>query len=299
MPLPVILMYHSVDDRHGRSDAWGLSVSPENFANQIEALVSERTVVPLEDLARCVRTGRVPRGLAAITFDDGYANNAAVAKPILERYNAPATLFYMTAAAETPGFWWDRLECIITTASSMPTTLRIPLPRRTLEISLGSIDRHQALAQIWQCLRELTSERRERAIAHLAETLAVDPADPALRPLTADEIAALEGDIFSIGAHTVNHPSLPRLAPDELAQEITGSKVFCERLLNRQITAFSYPFGDYDERVREAVEEAGLTLGCTTMFRSVRPEDDCLALSRIGVGNWTGDELLRQLRCCA
>jgi len=282
------------------SDAWGLSVSPENFADQIEALVSERTVVPLEDLARCVRTGRVPRGLAAIHP----STMATRITPQSQNRSWNATtrrqqLFYMTAAAETPGFWWDRLECIITTASSMPTTLRIPLPGRTWRLRWDCSDRRQALAQIWQCLRELTSERRESAIAHLAQTLAVDPADPSLRPLTADEIAVLEGDIFSIGAHTVNHPSLPRLAAAELAQEITGSKVFCERLLNRQITAFSYPFGDYDERVREAVEEAGLTLACTTLFRSVRPEDDCFALSRIGVGNWTGDELLHQLRSCA
>jgi peptidoglycan/xylan/chitin deacetylase (PgdA/CDA1 family) len=292
-------MYHSVDDRHGRSDAWGLSVSPDNFAGQIEALVSERTVVPLEDLARCVRAGRVPRGLAAITFDDGYANNATAAKPILERYNAPATLFYMTAAAETSGFWWDRLERIVTTASSIPTTLRIPFPERTMEIALDSIDRHQALVQIWQRIRELTTEGRERAIAHLSETLAVEAVDPALRPLRPDEIAGLDGDIFSIGAHTVTHPSLPRLAAAELAQEIAASKAFCERLLNRRVTAFAYPFGDHDERVQEAVAAAGLTLACTTAFRSVRLEDDCLALPRIGAGNWTGDELLRQLRCCA
>jgi hypothetical protein len=61
MPLPVNLMYHSVDDRNGRSDTWNLSVSPDNFTHQVEALVSERTVVPLEELARCVRAGRVPR----------------------------------------------------------------------------------------------------------------------------------------------------------------------------------------------------------------------------------------------
>src|SRR5262245_34238352 len=81
MSPPVILMYHSVDDRRGRSDLWGLSVSPQNFASQIEALTSERTVVPLEELARSVRAGRLPRGVAAITFDDGYANNATYAKP--------------------------------------------------------------------------------------------------------------------------------------------------------------------------------------------------------------------------
>jgi peptidoglycan/xylan/chitin deacetylase (PgdA/CDA1 family) len=296
MPLPVILMYHSVDDRCGRSDMWGLSVAPANFASQIEALVSERTIVPLEDLARCVRAGRVPRGLAAITFDDGYANNATTAKPILERHSAPATLFYVTAAAKTPGFWWDRLERIVTQAPSLPGMLSIQLVKRTMEIPVEGVDRTEALLRIWSRVRELDTDDRECAIASMADMLAVEPHDLALRPLTIDEVEQLHGETFSIGVHTHTHPSLPQLGPVELAREIADSQAICEHLLQRKVPAFAYPFGDYDERVRAAVAQAGLTIACTTVDRSVRPDDDCLALPRVAVGNWSGDQLIRRLR---
>jgi peptidoglycan/xylan/chitin deacetylase (PgdA/CDA1 family) len=294
MPLPVVLLYHSVDDRNGRSDTWNLSVSPGNFADQVEVLVSERTVVPLEELARCVRAGCVPRRYAAITFDDGYANNFIIAKPVLERYNAPATLFLMTAAANSSGFWWDRLERIIMEADFLPPVLCISLLDRTLEITVEGSDRRQTFVAIWSHLRELDADDRDSAIASLASALAVQPpADPALRPLTTDEVQRLKHSILSIGAHTHSHPSLPRLGPTELMREIADSKAICESLLDRQVTAFAYPFGDYDDRVRAAVAEAGLTVACATGHRSVQADDDCLALPRIGVGNWPSDQFIR------
>jgi peptidoglycan/xylan/chitin deacetylase (PgdA/CDA1 family) len=288
-------MYHSVDDRSGRSDTWNLSVSPDNFAGQVEALVSERTVVPLEELARCVRAGRIPRKYASITFDDGYANNLIIAKPILERYNAPATLFLMTAATNTSGFWWDRLERIVMDADFVPPMLYISLLDRTLEVRAESGDRRQVFIAIWSRLRELDVGDRDTAIAYLAGVLAGQPPDPALRPLTTDEVQRLKHGVFSIGAHTHSHPSLPRLGPTELMREIADSKAICESLLNRQITTFAYPFGDYDDRVRAAVAETGLTVACTTAHRSVQPDDDCLALPRMGVSNWTSDQFIRAL----
>lgn len=294
MSLPVILMYHSVDNRN-RSDTWNLSVSPQNFAAQIEALVVERTVVPLEELARCVRAARVPPKYAAITFDDGYANNIAIAKPVLERHNAPATLFLMTAAVDSLGFWWDRLERIIMEADFLPAMFFIPLPDRTLEITAESVDRTQILLTIWSRLRGLDPARRDSAIAYMAKMLAVHPEDPALRPLTTREVQELDGSIISVGAHTHNHPSLPYLGSIELKREIADSKTICERLLDRKMTAFSYPFGDHDDRVQAAVAETGLTLACTTERRSVQSREDCLSLPRVGVGNWTSDQFIHCL----
>jgi peptidoglycan/xylan/chitin deacetylase (PgdA/CDA1 family) len=295
MSLPVILMYHSVDKRNGRSDTWNLSVSPDTFAGQIEALVAERTVVPLEELARCVRAHRVPRGYAAIAFDDGYANNLTIAKPILEHYNAPATLFLMTAAPDGVGFWWDRLERIVMEAEFLPAMFCIPLPDRILEITAEGVDRTQILLAIWTSLREFNPDHRDKAIAYMADLLAVQPADPALRPLTTEEVQQLDHGILSVGAHTHTHPRLPRLGPAELIREIAASKAICEGLLDRKVTAFAYPFGDYDDRVRAAVAETGLTIACTTVPRSVQSDDDCLALPRIAVGNWTSDEFIRAL----
>jgi peptidoglycan/xylan/chitin deacetylase (PgdA/CDA1 family) len=295
MPAPVILMYHSVDDRRGRSDAWALSVSPDNFASQVEALVSQRTVVPLEDLARCVRAGRIPRGLVAITFDDGYANNATAAKPVLERYGAPATLFYMTAAADTASFWWDRLERLIMEARSLPAVVSIPVVAPTVSVAVEGVDRATALSRVWSRLRDLGPADRERAMAHLADSLALPSLDPAPAPLTIEEVARLDGGVFSIGAHTHSHPSLPSLQPPDIAREIVDSKAICERYLARPVTAFAYPFGDHDDRVVAAVADAGLTVACTTSARAIRPDDHCLTLPRVGVGNWSGEELMRHL----
>jgi peptidoglycan/xylan/chitin deacetylase (PgdA/CDA1 family)/SAM-dependent methyltransferase len=295
MSLPVILMYHSVDNRSRGYDTWGLSVSPDNFAAQIEALVAERTVVPLEELARCVRAGSVPGRYAAITFDDGYANNITIAKPILKRYNAPATLFLMTAAVDSLGFWWDRLERIVMEADFIPAMFCIPLQDRPLEITAEGVDRTQILREIWSRLRLLDTAHRDRAIAYIADMLAVQPEDLALRPLTSDELRNFNDGLLSVGAHTHNHPSLPQLGPIELMREIADSTGICERLLNRRITAFAYPFGDYDDRVRATVAETGLTIACTTVPRSVQSGDDCLALPRVAVFNWTSEEFIRYL----
>jgi peptidoglycan/xylan/chitin deacetylase (PgdA/CDA1 family) len=290
-------MYHSVDDRGGRFDTWGLSVAPQNFSSQIEALTSERTVVPLEDLAHCVCIGRVPRGLVSITFDDGYANNATIALPVLERYSAPATLFYMTAAGDTPSFWWDRLERIVTEAQALPAHISIPLAERQVEIDTEGVDRREAHIRIWSRLRVVEPEERERALVLLGDLLGAVPLhDPALRPLTIDDVACLDGGIFSIGGHTHTHPSLPSLGKANLAREIAGSKALCDRRLSRQIAGFAYPFGDFSDDVKEAVADAGFKFACTTAARAVRPDDDALALPRIAVGDWSGDELMRQLR---
>ena len=54
----------------------------------------------------------------AITFDDGYADNAKLAGPILEGLGMPAT-FFITAGVVGSGreFWWDRLANLLLSSS--------------------------------------------------------------------------------------------------------------------------------------------------------------------------------------
>jgi len=95
---PVILMYHWV--ARLAHDPWHLAVSPDRFAEQIEALVQFRHVVPLPWLVAQLAQGRVPRNAAVVTFDDGYADVLGAARPVLERHSCPATVFLMTGAIE-------------------------------------------------------------------------------------------------------------------------------------------------------------------------------------------------------
>ena len=45
-----------------------------------------------------------------MTFDDGYRDNVHVAKPLLERFEIPATVFVVSAYVDSDrDFWWDEL----------------------------------------------------------------------------------------------------------------------------------------------------------------------------------------------
>ena len=73
--------------------------------------------------------------------------------------------------------------------------------------------------------------------------------------LTWDEVAALKGLGFSIGAHTVSHPILARVTPEAARREIHGSKLAIERALAAPVRTFAYPnggVGDYATAVKLA-----------------------------------------------
>ena len=87
-PAPVrsaILTYHSLDESGSV-----ISMPPALFRAQMECLAeSPSKVVPLAEI--CDRPGAV-----AITFDDGFANFAEYAAPVLERLSLPATVFVVS-----------------------------------------------------------------------------------------------------------------------------------------------------------------------------------------------------------
>lgn len=99
-----ILCYHSVDP------AWEspLAVRPEEFEAHCDWLTRHRTVVPLADAAtRLDRSGRLPSGLAVITFDDGFTGVLDHALPVLRRHGLPATVFLVAQTLTDEGLAAD------------------------------------------------------------------------------------------------------------------------------------------------------------------------------------------------
>ncbi len=73
------------------------------------------------------------------------------------------------------------------------------------------------------------------------------------------------GSVHEIGGHTVTHPQdLKLLNDNDLNREIGENKKYLENILKRQITKFCYPRGRYDDRVIQAVKNAGYTYARTT-----------------------------------
>ncbi len=68
-----------------------------------------------------------------------------------------------------------------------------------------------------------------------------------------------------IGSHTLTHPFLTRLTPEQAREEISASRKRLEDLFGRPVRHFCYPYGDWNPAVRDLVRDAGYTTACTTI----------------------------------
>ena len=66
-----------------------------------------------------------------------------------------------------------------------------------------------------------------------------------------------------MGAHTLTHPDLTTVDDATLEAEVAGSRKLLRKRLGVPITAFCYPAGRNDARVRAAVKDAGFTTATT------------------------------------
>jgi len=104
------------------------------------------------------------------------------------------------------------------------------------------------------------------------------------RPLMdAAQIREMHSAGVEIGSHTLNHARLPEIPPEQMAQEITGSRTVLEDLLSAPVRHFAYPYGLYNEVARDLVEQAGYTSACSTRSGFNNTDTDRYLLRRIEV----------------
>jgi peptidoglycan/xylan/chitin deacetylase (PgdA/CDA1 family) len=104
-----------------------------------------------------------------------------------------------------------------------------------------------------------------------------------------DELRQLSANGWEIGSHTCTHRRLTRSDDETLADELRSSRDRCEELLGRPCRSLAYPFGDVDDRVIDAVREAGFAAACTLPDRWHRP----MPLAWPRVGAWQTDGRIR------
>jgi len=100
---PLILMYHSVTPGRGKPE-WIWSVAMDSFVAQVDLLRdSGWRFCKVADIARGERG---MERTVAITFDDGYLDNAAAFQALADR-GLPGTLFVVSASIGRAAHWKD------------------------------------------------------------------------------------------------------------------------------------------------------------------------------------------------
>ncbi|MCC9138945.1 polysaccharide deacetylase family protein [Pontibacter silvestris] len=319
-PQAMVLMYHSIAEPE--SDVWDIAVSPANFEQQLQELKKAGNVVPLKELTDGVYNKSLKNNSIAITFDDGYVDNFSTAKPLLEKYNLPATFFiasgYLGQARE---FWWDELEHLILFTEQLPLAITITINNILVEVSLDEeATLNKVLWQkhkVWKAFVEKPASKRCRLYLELWQQLKALPEDELLQHLQSirswagvarsvrtgaismavEQLQELEQHtLFDIGAHTVTHPALALHKRAYQRQELLLNKSFLEKTLNQTIELLAYPYGSYNGYSMAEAYEAGFKAAFTTEGKVISEGDHPYSLARFQVKNWTGAEFKQQLQ---
>jgi peptidoglycan/xylan/chitin deacetylase (PgdA/CDA1 family) len=299
-------------------------VRPQHLAEHLEALRKHCRPLHLVELAEALGKGKLPRRAVVVTFDDGYCDNLFHAKPLLERYDVPATVF--VATGYTGGgreFWWDELDRLILQPGTLPETLSLSVNGDRLHWELGEAahyseldyqrDRHwkprdeldpgrrQSLyRELWNLLRPLPEIERQKVRDELVAWSGVMPAGRAShRPLSREEILALSRDgLVHIGCHTITHAQLSALPADSQREEIRQSKAYLEDLIGHPVSTFAYPYGqpsDYTDETIAIAREAGFDCACSTVAGVVDRRADAFQLPRLQGRDVDGESFARIL----
>ncbi|MCF5863527.1 polysaccharide deacetylase family protein [Aeromonas veronii] len=86
-----------------------------------------------------------------------------------------------------------------------------------------------------------------------------------------------------IGGHTLTHPRLSKLTPEQQAHEIQENKRQLEALLGHPLLSFAYPYGDMNESAKEQAIAAGYRFAVSTNSGPKAMHQDPYQIRRIAI----------------
>jgi peptidoglycan/xylan/chitin deacetylase (PgdA/CDA1 family) len=275
-----------------------LAVSPDSFREQMQYLKGNFPIVRFEE-----NWAEARKPAIAITFDDGYADNALEALPILEELGVPATFFVSTGTIGTTlEFWWHELERIILAARDLPSSFTLDdgvIQKRWL--TTADSERQELYHEIVHLMNDAEPRRRDAWLSQIRSWAAMKPAiADTHRAMTVAELQLLAASsLVTIGAHTVSHTRLSSLASPAQREEIVESKRQLESWLGREITVFSYPFGrrcDYTGETVTLCREAGFAKAAANFPGQTHRWTDPFQIPRQLVRDWPVDIFTKKLK---
>jgi peptidoglycan/xylan/chitin deacetylase (PgdA/CDA1 family) len=277
-----VLTYHRVSESYtGSNRLPSITVSTENFAQQMGLLRAKYLPISIKELIRAYQDGHtLAPGAVLVTFDDAYCDFKEYAWKILKQYEIPCLLFVPTAYPDHPEkiFWWDQMY------NAFRNTRHQSLDASFGKFHLSTPDqRNQAFFHSQDQVKLLPHSRGLIMVDEIIKQLDVDGFSQPI--LSWNDLRQLAKDGLDLGAHSQTHPLFNRISIEEVQAEVEGSLSDLKREIGSFLPVFAYPGGNLNEQVIEVLKKAGIQLGFTTR-RGINDLNNAnpLQLRRINVG---------------
>ncbi len=286
---PLVYFYHGVEAGPVDPDLAGLQMPLARFERQVDFLRKNLEIISLDELRAGLDEGR---GLgphqALITFDDGFANLAETAGPLLAGWGLPFAVFVNTRAVEEreriPTYYLRALLALV----DLP---ELDLPSLGRRLPLNDQNARRAAGQGLTALLKSAPQARVRLLlddlrAALPEERwrELDARHRSFEPLTWGQARALAAMGGIIGSHCHEHVILHRDQPrEEIAFQLARSQELIRAHLG-SCDYLCYPNGRISDACPAARAEAarlGYRLAFTTVAGEVRKGLDPLLLPRV------------------
>jgi peptidoglycan/xylan/chitin deacetylase (PgdA/CDA1 family) len=305
-------MYHRVLPG-GRVDSIqaGMYVEPGAFETHIKFLKKHFKIISLPDLSLFGRESYTSNSktLCFLTFDDGYRDFYEYAFPVLKAYQVPTTVFLPTDfIGANKWFWTDKLINLLLhkqRAESMEQGVKDKglgkerekqgeEDKEKLRSSKGVLNQIENLKGSYearmekaiQILKPYRDEEIEEILSELSSRWNINPGSQERAFLSWEEVREMaQSGLISFGSHTGSHRILTTLTDEEIWDELTRSKekLIAEKVVDSSFIPFSYPNGNYNEKIVKMVKEAGYSLAVTTENGWNHFGSDPFTLKRIGI----------------
>jgi peptidoglycan/xylan/chitin deacetylase (PgdA/CDA1 family) len=290
------MMLHGVMDEEIASTWVPLRppISRKRLRRTLEILSNYYTFIGLEDAVEMI-AGRVPlrENSLVLTFDDGYRNQLKHTLPILQAFDAPATIFLATGHIEhRKPFWFDRLDYALQHARLVGREFKVGN-----DIVKFSSESRDDLRASFKQLRDAAKRANRPDIMmvkemeglaellenesgyRLADIIEEDDWSAHLTWPEIAEAATIEGVTF--GSHTVDHVRLGLTDEIEIRRQLTRSKESIERHTGKECRFFCFPSGSFSSLSLRLVKECGYKACVTTQEGLNRRNQNPLVLRRV------------------
>ena len=290
-PFRKILCYHGVS---ANPDFWlnNRHMPVRQFEKDLLFYKKNYDVLSVKEIFRRYREGLPQkRSEIALTLDDGFLNNFLYVKPLLEKYQVPASFYILSQSIENPQFvnWADLTDVILYQMNDEVINFH------QHEYFKNAGWRNKAGESIFESIKRMGFQRDE-ALSEFAgryngvEKLKAIP-EELWKPMSASQLTeCAQSPFITIGSHTHKHYNLANIPIDLAVAELKESKTKLEEHIQKEVDEIAYPDGSYNDAVKRKSEAIGYKFQLAVNYREQDDFSDPRILNRFSVSNSTTHE---------